>query len=130
MSDTKGKASGGASVKLRGADLSGKVKLDHGSSDDLERTRLDNNQAKKLIQKITASGDVRFTNHAKQRLLERSMSTLDVMNVLRCGKLIRKEADPEGRINYRVEIDAMFAVVGILSKSDLRIITAGRRAKR
>lgn len=82
-------------------------------------------EARRLIQKIIADGVVSFRVHAKARLAERSMDTVDVTNVLRAGYV--EEADREdGTYRYRVCTKRMTVVVAFRSRAELVVVTAWR----
>lgn len=101
-------------------------KIDPKSNVDLTTRLLPRLHATRLIREISDSGDIVYTKHAKERLLERNMETIDVTNVLRCGG-IRREPRVEGdSYCYRIQTDKMFVVVRFLNERSLRIVTAGR----
>ncbi len=107
------------------------TKLDLKSSDDLRSTRLDRYQAKKLAAEIQNTGRVTYTRHCREELTNDSMDIVDVMNILRCGK-VEREAEPDqkfGAWRYRIETHRMVAIVEIHSTADLRVVTAWRKRK-
>lgn len=88
------------------------------------------NEAKKRIQQICREGTVVFSRHASEELAKDDLTTVDAMNVLRAGRILREpEQDARGAWTYRVQTPQMAVVVAILSESKLRLITAWREKK-
>lgn len=84
-------------------------------------------EALKHIQEIRQNGSIVYSGHAKKEMAEEGITTLDVVNVLRCGK-IKEEAELEnGTYRYRVHTVRMCVVVAFADKRELRIVTAWRK---
>jgi protein-tyrosine-phosphatase len=103
-------------------------KLDLRSSDDLRSRKLDRNQAKKIAAEILSEGSISYTGHCKQELKNDKMDTVDVINILRCGRIGREPEPAEkfGAWRYRVETHKMAVIIEIHSTSHVRVITAWR----
>lgn len=52
---------------------------------------ISSSEAQKLIREIVSAGTVIFTNHAKERMIERGYSTHDVEFILKHGTVVKKE---------------------------------------
>jgi hypothetical protein len=85
-------------------------------------------EARRLIKTIIAEGVVTFRVHAKARLAERSMDSVDVVNVLRAGVVQEPEME-DGTWRYRVCTMRMTVVVAFRSKTELVVVTAWRNER-
>ncbi len=83
-------------------------------------------EAKRLILAILRGGTVGFTSHARERLRERELTTVDVVNVLRAGVVECPEEDLEKGWTYRVATARIGVVVCFRSRSELVVVTAWR----
>jgi uncharacterized protein DUF4258 len=86
---------------------------------------LDIEEAKALIRRILRSGKTILVNHAKERMASRAMTSLDVMNVLRCGTPDYPEQEGT-KYRYRVCTERMTVVVEFRSRTCLVVVTAWR----
>jgi hypothetical protein len=88
---------------------------------------LDPEEAKKLIRQIQAEGRTVFISHARERMSDRSMDSLDIANVLRAGTVDYPEDDnAQKKWRYRVRTDRMTVVVEFRSRTILVVVTAWR----
>jgi hypothetical protein len=79
-----------------------------------------------LTNDILDNGSVHFTDHVREdKFPAEDLDELDCRNVLRNGWLDFSEYD-EGSWTYRIRTSAIVAVVMLLSKTDILVITAWR----
>ncbi len=97
-------------------------------------TRLNREQARKLLSVVLAKfvkdeGRVIYTDHFRKRCEERDVTTGDVMNVLKRGKIQEEpEQHPKtGAWIYCVETEKFEVEIEIVSDSAIRCLTAKRR---
>lgn len=81
--------------------------------------------ARKLVREILANGQVSYSMHAKQRMVQRSMTMPDVANVLRGGWCDNVEEE-NGTWRYRMTTTRMAVVVAFRSETHLHVVTAMR----
>lgn len=81
--------------------------------------------AEKAIRTILGTGTVGYSGHAEKRMAERNLTTVDVANVVRCGRVATVEI-MFGRFRYHVSTDKICAVVEIQSATAMLIVTAWR----
>ena len=86
---------------------------------------LDPAEAKRLIRRILEWGAVVWTGHAKQRMVEYSLTAVDCVNVLRAGVVEPPELE-HGSWRYRVRGSHICVVVAFASGDELAVITAWR----
>ena len=91
------------------------------------REPLNRNEAKKLIGLIYREGSVVYSRHCFKELEADGMSTLDVENVLRAGRIMREPEEENGTYRYRVETPLMAVVVAFRSETEICIVTAWRK---
>lgn len=85
------------------------------------------NAARKRLSELLVVGDVSFTAHAKAEMSKDKLTSLDVENVLRLGRILRVPEVHDGQWRYRVETDAIAVVVTMYEKKkEVRVITAWR----
>ena len=83
-------------------------------------------RAKKLIAQIVKSGRVDLRQrHLGQRMGERTLSSVDVENVLR-GGWVESSEEVGGTWRYRIRTNHMVAVVAFRSSERLVVVTAWR----
>lgn len=87
------------------------------------------NEAKKLIQAICREGVIVSSRHAREELAADDLTTVDVMNVLRAGRILEQPELIEGTWRYRVHTPQMVVVVAFVSESKLKLVTAWRKKK-
>ncbi|GEM_PF-3779006 len=92
-------------------------------------SRLDRNQARKLLARILADSvsKISFSKHCRQELENDHLTTVDVFNVLKAGMA---HGDPEfekGTYRYRVETARIAVIVAFLRPDFVRCITAWRK---
>jgi hypothetical protein len=107
------------------------TKLDLRSSDDLKGSKLDRYEAKKLAQQIIQDGNFSFTSHCEKELAADGMGTVDAVNIIAGGKIIREPefSDKFQAWRYRIETQRMGVVIEIHSNVSLRVITGWRNKK-
>lgn len=87
---------------------------------------LDAYQAKKLLDQLRSESKYITTNHLREELAKDNLTTLDCMNVLRCGRVEHPEWE-NGRWRYLVHTPKMAVIVEIdEDQSEFTIITAWR----
>lgn len=82
-------------------------------------------QAKKLISKILDQGTVWYSKHAKERMLNRRLCSVDRENVLRGG--IVEEPEFEEAWRYKVRTPRYELIIVFESEDDLRVISLWQR---
>lgn len=83
-------------------------------------------EAKKIIQVILRRGTVTYAQpHALERLVQRNISTLDCVNVLRGGIVAPAEFE-NGSWRYRIYTPRMCVVARFESEAELEVVTAWR----
>lgn len=83
-------------------------------------------QAKKLILEIIENGEVIYSRpHALERMRERGITMVDCINILRAGRMSEPVFE-NGSWRYRIETNAMAAVITFLSTTELLVITVIR----
>lgn len=81
--------------------------------------------AKQFIRRILETGDTRFASHAEQRMQERNLSSVDVVNVLRAGVVAPAEHE-NGSWRYRVRTPRIEVVIAFRSSTSLVVVSAWR----
>lgn len=81
--------------------------------------------AQRVIRAILASGTVSFSGHAQLRMGERKLTTVDIANVLRGGRVGTTEI-VFGRVRYHVMTAKIRVVVEIQSEHALLVISTWR----
>jgi hypothetical protein len=84
---------------------------------------------KRLLVAILAEGVLIFTRHAYQEMKKDNLTEVDVTNTLR-GGVVRPGELVAGTWRYRVETQAMAAVVALRSETSAVVITAWRSKKK
>lgn len=102
--------------------------LDSESSEDVRSRRLDRSNARVRISMIVRTGELVFTKHCKQELSKDEMTSVDVANVLRCGKIHREPevSEKTGAWRYRIETSRMAVIVEFSTERALVVVTAWR----
>lgn len=106
------------------------TKIDKTSSVDIT-SRLNVNQAKKVIQEFINSGapNITFTKHSLDRMAEKDIETTDVLNVLRAGFIYDEPEEINSSFRYRIETSRMLVVVALKDPDNITIVTAWRKDK-
>ncbi len=87
-------------------------------------------EALKRIQEIRLKGSISFSRHAAKELAEDDLTTVDAINVLRCGKITEEAEENDGTYRYRVHTPRMCVVVAFVgAKLELTIVTAWRKKR-
>ena len=86
-------------------------------------------EAKQLIKRILADGEVVFAEpHMSERMAERKLQRLDVMNTLRAG-IVREAEWENGEWRHHVETPNICVVVSFPEELLLKVVTAWRKAR-
>lgn len=98
---------------------------EHGDANTMTGS-LDAYQAKKLLDQLRAESKHILTGHLREELEKDRLTTLDCMNVLRCGRVEHPEWE-NGRWRYRVHTPKMTVIVEIdEDQREFTIVTAWR----
>ncbi len=84
-------------------------------------------QVRKLLSEIVKAGDVTFTNHCQQRMRERSITAMTVMNVLERGQVkegTEHYANQVMQWRYAVETSRYRVVVAFDAEKSVIVVTA------
>lgn len=84
-------------------------------------------QARKLLSRIVASGDISFSKHAIQELSNDGMTTEDALKVLRWGHIHEPAEMPRDTWRYRVHTTDACVVIEFDSETLALVITAWRK---
>lgn len=103
-------------------------KIDVGARVDVT-SRLSKAQAKKVLSEIFNSDPnlVSYSGHCRMRMSTRELSTGDILNVLKAGKI---HGDPEfenGSWRYRVETNKFVTVIAFRKPNHVVVVTAWRK---
>ena len=82
-------------------------------------------QARSLIRKILASGEVVVSRHATEEMGKDGLTFVDCINVLRAGVVEPGEWE-NGSWRYRVRTSGIWVVVAFRSEHRLVVVTAWR----
>jgi hypothetical protein len=95
---------------------------------DIE-SRLNRTQAKKILGEFFRANpnSVSFTSHAQKQMLERDLTSIDVVNVLRAGKIYGDPEVENGSFRYRIETTRIMVVFAFRSPDKIVIVTAWRK---
>ncbi len=104
------------------------------SHSDYKTIKLDRNEARKLISKITAQHpeNIRFSGHSIRELANDQLTTVDALNVLKSpDSKIHSEGELEnGSYRYRLETTHLVIVVAFTTDgTGLNIVTAWDKRK-
>jgi hypothetical protein len=102
--------------------------VDEKSNFDLE-SKLDKMQAKKLLVEFFRKNpaNVVFSGHALKRMKARKLTTIDVMNVLRAGKIYGEAEFENGSWRYHVETIRITVVFAFETPEKIIIVSAWRK---
>jgi len=96
----------------------------------MEGEPFDGGRAKKLIVKILHEGTFSPSVHADKELAKDDMSDMDVVNVLRAGRIYEPAEFVHGSWRYRVHTPRMTVVVAFRGESEFVIVTGWRKKHR
>ncbi len=82
--------------------------------------------ARKLAKAIIATGNVVFVTHAEQEMAKDSLTTIDVINVLRGGAYSEAEWE-NGAWRHQAYTQRIVVVIEFENESELTVITAWRK---
>jgi hypothetical protein len=102
--------------------------IDKTSSVDIE-SKLNKIQAKKLLGEFFKKNpnSVSFTNHAQKQMAKRDLTSTDVINVLRAGKIYNEPEYENGTYRYRVETTRIMVIFAFRSPNKIVIVSAWRK---
>lgn len=102
-------------------------KIDLKSSIDVE-SRLSKGQARKLVSEIFNADPnfISFSKHGKAQTRKRNLTSLDVINVLKVGKILKDPEEENKSWRYRVETSKITVIVAFRKPNYLVVITAWR----
>jgi hypothetical protein len=84
-------------------------------------------RAKQLVRRILKEGEVVFAEpHMSQRMAQRRLQRLDVMNVLRAG-VVREAEWENGEWRHQIETQAICVVISFPEEMLLKVVTAWRK---
>ena len=86
---------------------------------------LSNHDAQRLVRDIVRSGTVFFTSHSRKAMLDDSLTTVDVENVLRAGWVEMSEYE-NGEWRYRVRTNRIAVIAAFDSDTELTVVTVWR----
>ncbi len=99
---------------------------------DYKYKKLTNEQARKLVLKLTLEGKLIYSHHARERLIERNIVHNDVINVL--GSKSMRITDGEMGISgytYKCSTNKFSVVVGFVTTGDgLIVVTVFKIARK
>ena len=108
-----------------------KCHVDIMSTKDYKYKKLRNEEARKLVVKLAATGRVILTTHARERLLERVIIFNDVINVLLSESMRVSDGELErGSYTYRCSTKKFVVVVGFTVRGDGVIVITVFKADR
>lgn len=90
---------------------------------------LDYQEARKLMREILEQRKLGYSRHARERMAERGCSMVDVVNVLRCGRVVEHLFE-KGTYRYRWETPNMAVLAGFRSSEQATVVTVFRRESR
>lgn len=101
--------------------------VDEISSNDIT-SRLEKTEARKLLAEFfnVNPNNVSFTKHANKQMLTRDLTSGDILNVLRAGKIHNDPELEHGSWRYHVETRKITVVFAFGAPDKIRIITAWR----
>ena len=92
--------------------------------------RLGKNEANKLLKKIlNTGGAVAYTRHALEEMAKDKMTTVDVENVLRGGRIYEEPEFVREGYRYRVHTEMFGVVVEFRSEKEALVVTAWRKKR-
>lgn len=93
------------------------------------RARLAANAARKLIGEILRSpaGRVTYSRHAREEMKKDDLTEVDVVNVLRGGRITEPAEEQDGTWRYRVHTEKIWVVVAFRSATELVVVTVWRK---
>ena len=89
---------------------------------------LDGERSTTLIRRIAMDGDVAWT-HATGDLAPNAMSSLDCLNVMRCGSVKVPPELHEGCWRYRIQTSNMCVLVTFRSDTEIVVVRAWRQKR-
>ena len=76
------------------------------------------------------SGSVSFTRHALEEMLNEKIERVDVLNVMRAGRILEEGEEVLGTWRYRVHTSEFVVVVAFEELvSTIRVVTAWRKKR-
>lgn len=103
--------------------------IDVTSRFDIE-LKLGPNQARKILTEIlnrAGTSKITFSRHCREEMKDDSLTTVDVFNVLKAGRVYDDPEWVHETYRYRVETDTIIVVIAFGHPSYVRCITAWRK---
>jgi len=85
-------------------------------------------KARTLLREILESGTLRYSKHCQEQMGAREITTLDLVNVLRAGKVEPSESE-KGSWRHRVKTARLGVVVVLVSETEAVVVTAWRMGR-
>lgn len=89
--------------------------------------RLGRNEARKLLSFILSNGATGFSDHALDEMAADDLTSVDVANVLRAGRITEDAELVDQSWRYRVGTERMIAVVAFRTRTEIRVVTVWRK---
>ena len=102
-------------------------KIDLASRIDVT-SRLKKEQARKVLSEIfnTDANLVSYSKHGRKQMKERDLTTVDVVNILKVGKILGEPEEVHGTWRYRVETPKITVVIAFRKPNHVVVVTAWR----
>lgn len=104
-------------------------RIDLGARIDVT-SRLSSQRARKVLSEIFNSDLdlITFSRHARDQIKIRALSSVDVINVLKAGKILNDPEYENGTWRYRVESLMITVVIAFRRPNHLIVVTAWRNS--
>ena len=91
-------------------------------------SKLNKGQARKVLSEIFNSDPnlVSFSKHARNQMKARGLSTVDIINVLKVGKIFSNPELENGSWRYKLETKKITVVIAFRKPNHLVVVTAWR----
>lgn len=86
-------------------------------------------EARKLLSEWLPNGVVWFSKHAHAEMKKDDLIVNDVVNVIRCGRILEPPELEHGTWRYRVHTETMAVCVAFGDKPQIRVVTAWRKRR-
>lgn len=105
------------------------MNIDVISRTDIE-LKLSPTQARKILSEILNRADISkitFSGHCRKEMTVDSLTTVDIFNVLKAGRIYDEPEWVHETYRYRVETDKIIVVIAFGKPSFIRCVTAWRK---
>ena len=87
-------------------------------------------ELKKLLRNILEQGKVSYGSHVRKRMRDREITSIDIENVIRGGKLVMHKWDiTHNNWKYTLKTSRFMVALCLRSETNTFVITAARRTK-